>query len=129
MYSGLLLCVDHFDYRHSDLTRRPSDDDYAISLFADALNKTEDARFYRERGLGNPFKIFNDETGFMEARDANGSFAGPDAGWTEGDKWIYTFDVVQNIPELALRRGGNTSFVQFLDEHFDGGRSFSARPR
>ncbi|KAF4574330.1 hypothetical protein EYR36_005663 [Pleurotus pulmonarius] len=98
-------------------------DDYAISLFADALNKTEDAHFYRERGLGNPFKIFNDETGFMEARNANGSFAGPDAGWTEGDKWIYTFDVVQNIPELALRRGGNASFVQFLDEHFDGGHN------
>ncbi|KDQ28689.1 glycoside hydrolase family 92 protein [Pleurotus ostreatus PC15] len=98
-------------------------DDYAISLFADVLNKTEDAQFYRDRGLGNPFKIFNDATGFMEARDANGSFAGPDAGWTEGDKWIYTFDVVQNIPELARRRGGNASFVQFLDEHFDGGHN------
>lgn len=106
--------------------RNPSDDDYAISLFADVLNKTEDAQFYRDRGLGNPFKIFNDATGFMEARNANGSFAGPDAGWTEGDKWIYTFDVVQNIPELAQRRGGNANLVQFLDEHFDGGRSFSA---
>lgn len=59
----------------------------------------------------------------MEARNANGSGAGPDAGWTEGDMWAYTFDVVHDIPGLISRRGGNASFVQFLDEHFDGGES------
>jgi hypothetical protein len=25
----------------------------------------------------------------MEARNANGSWAGPDEGWTEGDKYVY----------------------------------------
>lgn len=31
-----------------------------------------------------PFFIYNNATGFMEARNANGSWAGPDNGWTEG---------------------------------------------
>ncbi len=71
--------------------------------------------------------IFNNETGFMEARNANGSWAGQDAGWTEGDMWAYTFDVVHDVPALITRRGGNASFVKFLDEHFDGGEQRSSR--
>jgi putative alpha-1,2-mannosidase len=31
-----------------------------------------------------PFLLFNDATGFMEARNADGSWAGEDNGWTEG---------------------------------------------
>lgn len=57
----------------------------------------------------------------MEARNANGSWAGPDSGWTEGDKWAYSFDVVQDIDGLIKARGGQTQFVKSLDEHFDGG--------
>lgn len=41
----------------------------------------------------------------------------------EGDKWVYSFDVVHDIPELIKRRGGNASFVKTLDEHFDGGHN------
>lgn len=57
----------------------------------------------------------------MEARNANGSWAGEDAGWTEGDKWAYSFDVVQDMDALIKHRGGEKSFVKSLDEHFDGG--------
>ncbi|KAJ8518529.1 hypothetical protein ONZ45_g4439 [Pleurotus djamor] len=111
---------------HSEAGSRTLDyayDDYAIGRFAQVLNKTDAADFYLRRGLDNPFKLFNQETGFMETRNADGSLAGPDAGWTEGDKWIYTFDVVQNVPGLARRKGGNASLVKFLDEHFDGGHN------
>jgi len=59
----------------------------------------------------------------MEAKFANGSWAGPDAGWTEGDKWAYTFDVVHDIDELIRVRGGKAQFVNFLDEHFNGGHN------
>ena len=34
--------------------------------------------------MRTPFLIYNNATGFMEARNANGSWAGPDNGWTEG---------------------------------------------
>ncbi|KAL4075454.1 glycoside hydrolase family 92 protein [Scleroderma citrinum] len=94
-------------------------DDYAVSVLAGLLRKTEEA-FFRNRSLTSPFTIFNLQTGFMEARNASGAWAGSDVGWTEGDDWAYTFDVVHDIPGLIERRGGNASFVAFLDEHFDG---------
>ncbi|CDO69451.1 Glycoside Hydrolase Family 92 protein [Trametes cinnabarina] len=98
-------------------------DDYAVSVLASALGKDADAAFFRARAFSAPFTIFNNATGFMEARNANGSWAGQDAGWTEGDMWAYTFDVVHDVPALIARRGGNKSFVEFLDEHFNGGHN------
>ena len=92
--------------------------------FAAALNKTSDADFFLKRARSAPFSMFNSDTGFMEAKFANGSWAGPDAGWTEGDKWAYTFDVVHDVDELIRVRGGKAQFVNFLDEHFNGGLCF-----
>jgi putative alpha-1,2-mannosidase len=102
------------------------DDDYAVSVLAALLNKSSDAAFFRNRGVTNPFTIYNHDTGFMEAKNANGSWAGPDAGWTEGDKWAYSFDVVQDIDRLIQVRGGKTRFIESLDTHFDGGRLHSS---
>lgn len=39
--------------------------------------------------------------------------------------WAYTFDVVHDIPGLIEKKGGNASFVAFLDEHFNGGEWIS----
>lgn len=111
---------------HSEAASRTLDfayDDYAVSVLAAYLGHDEDAAFFRNRADTAPFTIFNKATGFMEARNANGSWAGQDEGWTEGDMWAYTFDVIQDIPGLIAHRGGNASFVQFLDEHFDGGHN------
>jgi len=111
---------------HSEAGSRTLDygyDDFAVSVLATALNKTADAAFFHNRSIESPFSIFNSDTNFMEARNADGSFAGPDAGWTEGDKWTYTFDVVHNILGLAQKRGGNASFVQSLEDHFNGGHN------
>ncbi|KZT02130.1 glycoside hydrolase family 92 protein, partial [Laetiporus sulphureus 93-53] len=104
-------------------TRDHADDDYAVSALAEHLGHTENATFFRNRALTAPFAIFNSDTGFMEARDANDSWAGQDQGWTEGDMRAYTFDVIQDIPGLIECRGENASFVAFLDEHFDGGHN------
>lgn len=38
--------------------------------------------------------MFNNATGFMEARNNDGSWAGEGAGWTEGDHWAYSLDVM-----------------------------------
>ncbi|KAI1790667.1 glycoside hydrolase family 92 protein [Ganoderma leucocontextum] len=111
---------------HSESASRTLDyayDDYAVSVLAAALGKPDDAAFFRARAFSAPFTIFNNDTGFMEARNADGSWAGQDEGWTEGDMWAYTFDVVHDVPALIQRRGGNESFVEFLDEHFDGGHN------
>ena len=106
---------------HSPPTLPHTDDDYALSLLATTLNKTSDADFFLHRSLTTPFTIFNNATGFMEARNRDGSWAGQDEGWTEGDMWAYTFDVVHDVEGLIDRRGGRYKFVKFLDEHFDGG--------
>ncbi|KAM5537813.1 hypothetical protein V8D89_008581 [Ganoderma adspersum] len=111
---------------HSESASRTLDyayDDYAVSALATALNKTDDAAFFRVRAFSAPFTLFNNATGFMEARDADGAWAGPGEGWTEGDMWAYTFDVVHDVPALIARRGGESKFVAFLDEHFDGGHN------
>jgi len=92
-------------------------------VLAGLINKTSEQVFFQERAMNNPFTIFNSATGFMEARNASGAWAGPDNGWTEGDKWAYTFDVVHNVPGLIELRGGNKNFIEFLDEHFDGGHN------
>lgn len=102
------------------------DDDYAVSVFASFLGKTHDAAILRKRGMDNPFTIFNNATGFMEARNANGTWAGDDAGWTEGDKWAYSFDVVQDVDRLIQARGGKAAFVKTLDQHFYGGKELSS---
>ncbi|KZV99027.1 glycoside hydrolase family 92 protein [Exidia glandulosa HHB12029] len=94
-------------------------DDYAVSIVADIVGKHDAAQFFRARSQ-NYRKIFNQHTGFMEARLSSGDWAGPDEGWTEGDKWAYTMDVVHDIPGLIELKGGNESFVEFMDEHFDG---------
>jgi len=57
----------------------------------------------------------------MEARNANGTWAGEDAGWTEGDKWAYSFDVVQDVNALVKRRGGKAAFIKSLEDHFNEG--------
>ncbi|TCD66218.1 hypothetical protein EIP91_001665, partial [Steccherinum ochraceum] len=111
---------------HSEAGSRTLDyayDDFAVGTLAALLNKTSDAEFFLNRSRTTTFSIFNQDTGFMEARNANGSWAGQDAGWTEGDMWAYTFDVVHDFEELVKKRGGNASFVKFLDEHFDGGHN------
>ena len=61
------------------------DDDYAAFQLASALGKPEDIKsFLLERAMRAPFTLFNDQTGFMEAKNADGTWAGEENGWTEG---------------------------------------------
>jgi putative alpha-1,2-mannosidase len=112
--------------RDPSLVIHALDDDYALSVLASALNKTSPSNtsssLFRDRAHHAAFTLYNPSTNFMEARDADGSWAGPDEGWTEGDKWAYSFAVVFDIPGLVERRGGRGRFVQSLEEHFEGGR-------
>ena len=114
-----MYAVRHLTAHHADDVH--ADDDWAVATLAELLGYTENATYFRQRAQTHPFSIFNNATGFMEARNASGAWAGQDEGWTEGDMWAYTFDVVHDVPALIARRGGEAGFVEFLDEHFDGG--------
>ncbi|KAK0490260.1 glycoside hydrolase family 92 protein [Armillaria novae-zelandiae] len=94
-------------------------DDHALSLLSAHLNKsTSITSFLNERSMRAPWLVWNR---FVQGRNADGSWADPTSGFTEGDKWAYSFDIVHDIPGLIEKRGGKEAFVQSLNEHYDGG--------
>lgn len=56
----------------------------------------------------------------MESRNSDGSWAGEDAGWTEGDHWAYSLDVMVIFffifpwlfCGLLAKKGGNSMMCQ-----------------
>ncbi|KAI7370429.1 hypothetical protein KC354_g1281 [Hortaea werneckii] len=97
-------------------------DDYAAAVVAKYAGDETAARELRHRSQ-NYHKIFNSETGLMEAKNANGTWAGSDQGWTEGDNWVYTFNIMHDPEGLAEMVGGPAKLKARLDEHFQGGHN------
>ncbi|KAI0872716.1 glycoside hydrolase family 92 protein [Hypoxylon argillaceum] len=99
-------------------------DDWACAKVARAAGEVEAANALEKRAKSYA-SLWNSETQFMQARNSNGSFANETWGWTEGDKWVYTFDVPHDVDGLAdLFKGGRHGMKTKLDEHFDGGHNF-----
>ncbi|WP_439681154.1 GH92 family glycosyl hydrolase [Embleya sp. MST-111070] len=93
-------------------------EDYAVAKVAASVGNTEDAAYFLERSE-NYKNQFNAATGLMQARNSDGSWA--DGGWTEGDEWVYTNDVLHDVPGLIDLKGGNAEFARWLDEYFARG--------
>lgn len=84
-YACMIIFVVCFSSWAKSHSWQKSDDDYAAYILALHLGKPENITdFLYARAMRAPFLIYNNATGFMEARNANGSWAGPDNGWTEG---------------------------------------------
>ena len=113
--------VDHTAESASS-TLEDSYDDWCVAQVAKALGKTSDYQFFLKRSL-NYQLLFNKETGFMQAKHADGSWAGLDEGWTEGNTWVYTWAVMHDIPGLIQLMGGREKYNAELDEHFSGGHN------
>jgi predicted alpha-1,2-mannosidase len=94
-------------------------DDWCVSQIAAHLGKTSDAAYFQDRAH-NYANIFNRATGFMQARNSDGSWASPEAGWTEGNQWVYTFAVMQDFGGLQQLMGGSEKYNALVDEHFQG---------
>lgn len=77
-----------------------ADDDHAAAIVARAVGADKEAKILEERSKSYK-NLWNKETGFMEARNYDGSWAGDWAGWVEGDHWAYTLDVMVS-PYLAV---------------------------
>ncbi|MEK8132374.1 GH92 family glycosyl hydrolase [Paenibacillus filicis] len=114
--------VNHtLDYAYSD---------YCISVVADKLGKQELAEQYRRSAL-NYRHIFDSETGFMRAKDAEGRFREDfnDTSWgldyAEGSAWQSSFAVYQDVAGLIDAYGSEQRFFDRLTElcnkapHFD----------
>jgi predicted alpha-1,2-mannosidase len=100
-------------------TLEESYDDYAVAQVAKAVGKTADYEFFMRRSH-NYRNLFNPARGFMQARNSDGSWASPDAGWTEGDQWVYLFSPLHDIAGVMDLLGGADAFNARLDRHFEG---------
>lgn len=97
--------------------------DWACAVVAQHAGHNATAQELLQRSL-NYRHIWNNETEFMQARNSNGSWADDTWGWTEGDKWVYTFDVMHDVGGLAsLFRDGAAGMRRKLDAHFAGGHN------
>jgi predicted alpha-1,2-mannosidase len=103
-------------------TQEESYDDYAVAQVAKAVGKDEDYRYFMKRSQSYR-NLFNPARGFMQARNADGSWASPSAGWTEGDQWVYLFAALHDIPGVVKLLGGPDAATKKLDEHFNGGHN------
>ena len=97
-------------------------DDFAVAEVAKAVGKEADYRLFLERSR-NYRNLFNPRIGFMQGKNADGTWADPEKGWTEGDKWVYTYSALHDIPGLMALMGGADHFNATLDEHFSGGHN------
>jgi predicted alpha-1,2-mannosidase len=103
-------------------TLEDSYDDWCVAQVAKALGKTKEYQYFLNRSH-NYENLFNKITGFMQARNSDGSWAKPDDGWTEGNTWVYTWAVMHDIPGLMQLMGGKEKYNARLDEHFSGGHN------
>jgi predicted alpha-1,2-mannosidase len=99
-------------------------DDWCIAQLARKLGKLDIYETYMKRS-GNWKNNFDEQTGFMRAKNANGNFkANPDVlstndqGFIEGNSWNYSFFVPQDPAALAIKMGGKKKFAARLDTLF-----------
>jgi predicted alpha-1,2-mannosidase len=97
-------------------------DDFAVAQVAKMAGDLTNYRFFLDRSL--KFRVlFNPATGFMQARNLDGSWASSAEGWTEGDQWAYLFAALHDIPGMIALLGGDAAFNAKLDSHFAGGHN------
>lgn len=105
--------------------------DYSLSTLAEALDKSEDAKLFKERSMGYK-NYYCKEFGTMRPKLPNGDFYEPfnpmegldfepSPGFHEGNAWNYTFYVPHDIEGLTKLMGGGKNFVAKLQKVFDDG--------
>ena len=99
-------------------------DDWTIARFAKALGKEELSREFQERAFSYR-NIFDKESGFMRARNSDGSWKNPfdplstsGQGFIEGNAWNYSLYVPHDIKGFIQLLGGEEKLVTWLDSLF-----------
>ena len=100
-------------------TLEDSYDDWCTAQVAKALGKNADYDFFLKRSESYKH-LFDAQIGFMRAKNSDGSWADPRAGWTEGNAWVYTWDVLHDIPGLIALMDGKEKYNAKLDAYFAG---------
>lgn len=105
--------------------------DYALSRFAKALGKKEDAELFHNRSMGYKHyycrqygtlrPILPDGKFYSPFDPMEGADFAPSPGFHEGNSWNYTFYVPHDVFGLAKLMGGRKNFVDKLQKVFDEG--------
>ena len=99
-------------------------DDWCIAQVAARLNLMDDYReFIRRSGYWK--NVFDTVTGFVRPKDAKGNWMLPfdpaeSVGFQEGNAWIYTWYVPQDVYGLIGAMGGDSKFDSKLDSLYHG---------
>ncbi|MGQ7871348.1 GH92 family glycosyl hydrolase [Sunxiuqinia sp. sy24] len=100
-------------------------DDWTVSQFAKALDKTADYQLFSERG--NYWRnVIDPEMGFARMKDSKGQWlpdfdpykSGANHHYVEGNAWQLTYFVPQDVPALA-EAIGQERFIERLDWGFE----------
>jgi predicted alpha-1,2-mannosidase len=105
--------------------------DWSLAQLARSLGHTEIYNQMMQRSA-NYKKLYDPETGFIRARNSNGSWYEPFdpsgvepssgvPGFVEGNSWQYSFFVPHDIPGLIQLMGSKENFIKKLSECFDKG--------
>lgn len=101
-------------------------DDYAISLLAKRLGKTDDVELFSKRAK-NYSNYFDVKLGFIRGKLADGTFRKEynpsfslheEADYVEGNGWQYTFLVPHDVEGLIQLFGSKQKFSDKLDSLF-----------
>ncbi|MGW3201358.1 GH92 family glycosyl hydrolase [Streptomyces sp. NPDC001118] len=93
--------------------------DYALAAFAKSLGRTAVYQKFATRAQ-DWMNVFNPQTGYMQAKDKDGQFAGgftpgTSNGFVEGTSAQYTPMVPFNLRQLIQARGGAKAYSSYLD--------------
>ncbi|MEV6116219.1 lectin [Streptomyces sp. NPDC052109] len=97
--------------------------DYALAAFAKSLGKTDVYTKFATRAQ-DWMNVFNPQTGYMQAKNKDGQFAGgftpgTSNGFVEGTSAQYTPMVPFNLRQLIQARGGDKAYSSYLDSLLD----------
>lgn len=108
----------------SSMTLEYAYDDWAIAQLAKSMGDINIANTFEKRSQ-NWKNLFNDDIGFVGAKDSKGNWKKPfdplqthDEGFIEGNSWNYSLYVPQDISALIQKMGGNDRFCEHLDSLF-----------
>ena len=98
-------------------------DDWCIAQIAQKLGKQPDYEEFMKRSEYWR-NVFDSQTGFTRSKDAQGNWMEPfnpkdSRGFQEGNAWIYTWYVPQNVYGLIDAMGGSDKFAQKLDSLYN----------
>lgn len=100
--------------------------DWTIARMAQAMRRDEVARNFDARAA-NWRNAFDAETGFMRAKNRDGSFRTPfdptasgyGTDYTEGNAWQYSWYVPHDVAGLIAAHGGADALLGKLDQAFE----------